>query len=779
MQCFIKNGALHIYTSFYWYRCDVMDRFGRYSFALLIRTLILFTFPLLLSSCIKAVPKNIYNFDFEQKDVTGNPLGWKCTSRGLPTNDVGLDSVTKFEGHYSLLLNASLSGAASVQCKYIIPANFRGKKIELSAFIKSGNRIKNAGLYLRLEDINKNILGQIETDTLGNADWKRYTVQLPYDAQKTAYIVLGAYVKDTGKAWVDHFQVLIDGVPIEKLQPSRPYPAQRDTFFNNGTTISLEGADGFQIENLKVMGVVWGFLKYHHPEIKKGNVNWDAVLFRTLPQYLNVHDIEARNTVLEKMVFSLDSNNTIDKLQVLYKPHDGINEKQFDKLHLSPKLISHLKAIEQASVSTPTSYYANAVPQVNNPLFPHEIQYGYNPYPDVGVRILALYRFWNMIKYFYVNKGIIGRDWDDVLGEFLPQFIIAKDQESYALVCLQLIGSIHDTHAGVYGNPILEKIKGLYMAPFQAKFIENKLVVTGYYIDDAHVKKLFSVGDIIETINGIAIDSLVKRYAPYTPASNFSTMLRDLSSAYGFLLRSSDKKMTVRVFNGLERKSISIATVPIARIDPVIDFQDPKNNRGFRFLDNTKILNIFPALLKEQDVDSIRLLAQRATGILIDFRCYPATFMPFTYGAWLKPHKSPFVLISKIDSLRPGHIRMRDTIYNGSDTIKNFKAKRVAILVDERTQSSAEYTVMALQTAPLAKVIGSTTAGADGNVSYIALPGGIETYISGIGIFYPNGLNTQRAGVKIDISVSPTIKGIRTGKDEILERGIKYIKEGK
>jgi C-terminal processing protease CtpA/Prc len=44
------------------------------------------------------------------------------------------------------------------------------------------------------------------------------------------------------------------------------------------------------------------------------------------------------------------------------------------------------------------------------------------------------------------------------------------------------------------------------------------------------------------------------------------------------------------------------------------------------------------------------------------------------------------------------------------------------IQVNEVSQSQAEYTTMALRTAPGAKVIGSTTAGADGDVSQIPLP---------------------------------------------------------
>jgi C-terminal processing protease CtpA/Prc len=82
---------------------------------------------------------------------------------------------------------------------------------------------------------------------------------------------------------------------------------------------------------------------------------------------------------------------------------------------------------------------------------------------------------------------------------------------------------------------------------------------------------------------------------------------------------------------------------------------------------------------------------------------------------------------------------------------------------------------MAFQTAPDLTVIGSITAGADGNVSSIYLPGGILTLISGIGVFYPDGRETQRKGIKIDITVRPTIEGIKNGKDELLEKAIEII----
>ena len=72
-------------------------------------------------------------------------------------------------------------------------------------------------------------------------------------------------------------------------------------------------------------------------------------------------------------------------------------------------------------------------------------------------------------------------------------------------------------------------------------------------------------------------------------------------------------------------------------------------------------------------------------------------------------------------------------------------------------------------------IIGSTTAGARGSVSIIRFPGGIVTWISGIGIYYPNGEETQRVGIVPDIEVKPTIKGIKNGKDELIEKAIELI----
>jgi len=132
-----------------------------------------------------------------------------------------------------------------------------------------------------------------------------------------------------------------------------------------------------------------------------------------------------------------------------------------------------------------------------------------------------------------------------------------------------------------------------------------------------------------------------------------------------------------------------------------------------------------------------------------------------------------FARFTQGDVTNPGAFHWGPTARHGQ-SLPRYPGK-IAILVDEVTQSQAEYTAMAFRAAPGAIVIGSTTAGADGNISAIPLPGGLSSYISGIGVFYPDKKPTQRIGIVADIEARPTIQGVRSGRDEVLEAALRHI----
>src|SRR5690606_25406202 len=74
---------------------------------------------------------------------------------------------------------------------------------------------------------------------------------------------------------------------------------------NKGSSIVLSPLTATQLDNLTLLGKIWGFLKYHHPEIDKGNYNWDYELFRFLPGYMAVDSKGSRDELLINWIASL------------------------------------------------------------------------------------------------------------------------------------------------------------------------------------------------------------------------------------------------------------------------------------------------------------------------------------------------------------------------------------------------------------------------------------------------------------------------------------------
>ncbi len=546
-----------------------------------------------------------------------------------------------------------------------------------------------------------------------------------------------------------------------------------DSLHSKGSGIDAIKLDQEKEMQLTRLGMLWGFIKYYHSGVAKGYFNMDDELFQVLPKVLAAKTSVDANTVMEKWIDHFSKPVACDECKEIKIAADTKLLPDygylFDRAHFSPAIIAKLQYIKKNRNATLKHFYVEMAERIGNPVFTNENPYPGNNYPDAGIRLLALYRYWNMIEYFYPNRHLIGDNWNKVLTESIPDFVNAKDSAEYTLACLKLIANIHDTHANINGGRIINELRGMYLMPFDAEFVEDKLVITS--VNKILPTTDLKVGDIIEQINGIPVPDLIKKYAPLTPASNYETQLRELSGKNSFMMRSSAKEAELTIAR--DDKTTKVKVSLLSAMDKRTKIATQEKKEAYKIIDD-HIGYIYPAMLKDGDVDNIKSAFSSTKGLIIDMRCYPSTFMPFTYGEWLKPDSSAFVKFTFGSVDAPGMFTYSTPLKNGIFNPDPYKGK-VVIIVNEKTQSAAEYATMALATAPHVTVIGSTTAGADGNVSEIILPSGIRTMISGIGILYPDGTETQRKGVKVDIVVKPTIKGIKAGKDELLDKAIDII----
>jgi carboxyl-terminal processing protease len=523
-----------------------------------------------------------------------------------------------------------------------------------------------------------------------------------------------------------------------------------------------------QVKSLTVLGELWGFLKYYHPLVAKGRWNWDSTLIAKVPSFLNANDKTDINDIVGNWLKELGTVDTC-KTCYIYVPDSlsynldfsWINESTFTK-----NIIVRLNFIKN-NRNFGKAYYVEY-----DKLYKLLVNFREEPYnepayvfPSEEFRLLLLFRYWNIVNYFSPYKYLNGKDWKKVLEEKIPAFFSAKDTLSYQLEYVKLISSLNDGHSNVHGKVMNTLLGRPYPLPFLCMLIDHKFVVSSITNDSLAALLRIRKGDVIKEVNGEDVLKKYERLAPYVLASNEDN--RAMSFASMFLFRGAD---SIFIINKERSGKVYTDTIRLSQKDI-----SPVAKKPWRITANS-IGYVNMGVLQKTEVDQMMKELWNTKAIIFDIRNYPK-------GTWdlIANYlcKRPFVMskLSYADLDYPG-VFLYERPFYGIFNDRPYGGK-VVLLVDESSVSHAEYSAMGLQAATHTITIGNTTAGKDGNITYpIWLPGGYFTRFSGLGVCYPDGTITQRKGIKIDIKIRPTIEGLQSGRDEVLERALKYISSG-
>jgi C-terminal processing protease CtpA/Prc len=705
--------------------------------------------------------------NFEGARPGGPPPGWFA-----PPGTAVIDDKVFHGGAASVRIERRANSDGQFSgISYVLPIDFRAETIELRGYLRSSEVTGGViAMWLRV-DGQAGSLGFNTTQgqgVTGTTDWTEYRLSLLIkpEARRLAF---GVLVTGPGTLWADDLQLLADGKPVTDF-PRIDAILGTDNEFKSGSGIPpITSLSEVQTQNLATLGKVWGFVKYHHPTVTSGKRQWDFDLFRVLPKILAAKDRASANTAMLQWIDALGEVPackpcaTLSGSDLQIRPDTAWLE---DKVQLGAKLSARLHEIY---INRSTAYhqlYVEPGPGAGNPNFDHELPYPEIKFPDAGAQILALYRYWNIIRYWFPNRDIIGEDWDNVLADTLPKFALAKDAPAFQSEMLKLIVRINDSHAGLDGSTA-QPPSGSCALPVVMRFIGDRAVVSGYSDTETGQGSGLKPGDVITELDGTPMLTLLKEWWPYYSASNDPTRLRNIARN---LPRGACGPASLRVQRGAESLALKVErTQPNGR--PPGRTHDRPGDTYQRLTPEIGYIKL--SSLKNNDIARYLDSAAGTKGLIIDIRNYPADFVVFTLTGRLLDKPAEFVSFTAIDMENPGAFRM--SLPLSIPPIAPRYSGKVVILIDEISQSNAEYTTMALRSAPSAKVIGSTTAGADGNVSTIPLPFGLSTRISGLGVFYPDKRPTQRVGIVADIDLKPTVEGIRDGRDELLDAAIQEI----
>jgi carboxyl-terminal processing protease len=512
---------------------------------------------------------------------------------------------------------------------------------------------------------------------------------------------------------------------------------------------------------------IWGFLKYYHPKVASGQLDWDAQLLEFIPK---IRNINAQEELSQLFIEWIDELGPVKKSRKLNCKRVEYFEKNFNLSWIdssecfSEELSAKLRFIEEYRYNGDQFYVKIRDNASKNIVVTNELDYVYADLQSEDIRLLALFRYWNKVEYFFPYKYQTDTPWGQVLNAMIPKFLNLNN--NFEFLILELVVSIDDSHGWLQKEKMLVSYFQGLRASALLKYVEDKAVVVGFHNDSIGAEDGLQVGDVILKMNNQDIKTIFENNKQYILGSN---TLRKKCISGSFLLNGMDSLMELKIRRGGKTFAKVVARYPYS----AFDYKESRILESNYIKDSVGYINL--KAIKISEIDSVMQSMDETKALIIDLRNGAYNKAPFIIN-YISSQKQEFYKELIPDVTYPGKFIFKNT-YKVGGKGPNFYCGKVILLVDENVHSNGEFTTMCFQTGDDVTTIGSQTSGADGNISRFNMVGGYKTKFSGIGIFYPDGTETQRVGVKIDIPVEHTIEGVAAGRDEILEKAIEFINE--
>ena len=405
-----------------------------------------------------------------------------------------------------------------------------------------------------------------------------------------------------------------------------------------------------------------------------------------------------------------------------------------------------------------------------------ERPYAEMEFPSAEYRLLALFRYWAVVNYFYPYKHLIEDTWTTVLPRYIPKFESNKDAADYQLTVRELVTEMHDSHGGVQNADASAERLGAYLPPVVVRRVEGRTVVTNVLDDKLPVK----VGDVVLTVDGEPVERRVEFLSRYTAASTPQALMR---SVHANLLRGqkgTTVKLRVRGADGQERD------VELPRA-----FGNADRAKLFAATQrSTPVFQVLPsgygyvdlARLQVGEVDKMFETVKNTPALIFDMRGYPnGTAWPV--APRLSEKRMPVAALFSRPLLEAPALSDTETggniNYTFSQRIPERKGDvyrgKVVVLINEDAVSQAEHTCMFFEAATDVTFVGTPTTGANGDVTFMVLPGNLAVSFTGHDVRHADGRQLQRIGILPHVKAAPTVGGVAAGRDEILEAAVKHL----
>lgn len=375
-----------------------------------------------------------------------------------------------------------------------------------------------------------------------------------------------------------------------------------------------------------------------------------------------------------------------------------------------------------------------------------------NELSDAQSARLDVATLWPVLEHFYPYWKVVDGDWDAALTESLARSQDVVNAEEHRRVLLRLLATLQDGHVNVLRGEVLDQ----GWLGFAVERFDGEVVVTESLVDQVRP------ADRVVVIDGLPAKTW---WARELELYGGSPQFEELRVRRSLIFGTPGQRRTVRI----EREE-SLHTVEIEygrhsraqRPEPIRLLQP-----GTWYVDLT---TVEPQRLTE----NLNELAS-ADAVVFDLRGYPTPPPAFLqnllkseddWDDWMR------VMLARAPA--GDLVVAKETGWRLRPQSPHIGA-RVAFLTNEKAISYAESILGMVRKHKLGIIVGSATAGANGNVNFLSLPGGFEVHYTGLSVMGPNDEPIQARGILPDIEVRPSLAGIVAGRDEVLERALEAL----
>ncbi len=386
---------------------------------------------------------------------------------------------------------------------------------------------------------------------------------------------------------------------------------------------------------------------------------------------------------------------------------------------------------------------------------------------SILTRLAGVAMAWGVLEHFYPYFDTVG-EWDGALTGALADAAEAGDARAYERALRRLVARLGDGHGTVERSG---RVAQRYL-PVRPAWAGDELVVVGRV---EGVRDRIEIGDVIESIDGRSAMAWLDEARGEISAAT-EGWLRFRSGMWFVMDLPTPERfeMVVRSPGGEARVLTVERSVNWAEDEAWGGWGKAPEN-GSELAPGIVYFNLVGA--EESEFERYLDVLAGSEGIVFDMRGYPDS-AAFRLMSHLTdgPVRSARWMIPEVT--RPG--RAGWAWGEPGRWLIQPRAPRLTaetvFLVSEGAISYAESIMGIVEHEEMGTIVGTPTAGTNGNVHEIMLPDGFHVMWTGMKVLKHDGSRHHGVGIVPEVEARPTPAGIAAGRDEVLEHGVQVLR---